>query len=186
MYTPELKVKRLLDALAYYILLGHTDDIETDYRRVMHAKREVPVSSCPDHFENMIYSTGEGTSKGYDNDEYERFSLLLEKLDAKAQKYEVPKKRRPKIESKQHKRRRIGITDGEWLTVNTDNMFRYGDDVYVIEDQEAQYAPISTEYGDYYAMDRILASGGKFYDMNYDEVKVQKIGTVVAKEISGR
>ena len=42
LYTPESKVKRLLDSLAYYLLLGYTDGIETDYRRVMHSKREIP------------------------------------------------------------------------------------------------------------------------------------------------
>ena len=167
------------------MLLGYTDNIETDYRRVMHSKREIPLSSCPESFEHLMYATGGGT-EDIDRADFERFELLLERLDQRAQKYEFPKKQRPKIESGQHKRRRLGICSGEWLTVNTDNVFRYGDDVYVIEDQEAQYAPISTEYGDYYAMDRVLASGGKFYDMNYNEIKVQKIGTVVAKEISGR
>ena len=185
LYSPEIKVKRLLDALAYYMLLGHTEGIETDYRRVMHSKREIPVSSCPSNIENLMYASG-GGSDLIDQDEVERFNLMLERLDARAQKYDTPRKPKVKIESGQHKRRRLGIHGGEWCRVNTDNVFRYGDDVYVIEDQEVQYAPISTEYGDYYAMDKVLASGGKFYDMNYNEIRVQKVGTVVAKEISGR
>ena len=163
------------------MLLGYTDGIETDYRRVMHPKREIPLSSCPESLEHMMYATGGGNEE-FDRADNERFEFLLERLDQRAQKYEFPKKHRRKIESGQHKRRRLGIQGGEWLTVNTDNVFRFGDDVYVIEDNEAQYAPINTEYGDYYAMDRVLASGWKFYDMNYNEVKVQKIGKVVAKE----
>lgn len=180
-----MKVKKLLDSLGYYILLGNTKGIETEYRRVMHAKREIPVSSCPSWIENAVYSTGGGTD-AIDQDEQEHFKIMLERLDLKANQYISKGKRFEKKESGQQKRTRLGIHGGEWLTVNTDNVFRFGDEVYVIDDQEVQYAPISTEYGDYYAMDRVLASSGKFYDMNYDEVKVQKIGTVIAKEISGR
>ena len=134
----------------------------------------------------MMYATG-GGNEDVDRVEFERFELLLERLDARAEKYEMLKKPQRKIESGQRKRTRLGIKDGEWLTVNTDGVFRYGNDVYQIGDQEEQYAPVDTQYGKYYAMDRILASGGKFYDMNYDEVYVQKVGKVVATErVSGR
>ena len=126
----------------------------------------------------MMYATG-GGNEDIDRAEFERFELLLERLDARAEKYELPKKQQRKIESGQHKRTRLGIKDGEWLTVNTDGVFRYGNDIYQIGDQEEQYAPIDTQYGKYYAMDRILASGGKFYDMNYDEVQVYRIGGIV-------
>ena len=182
LYSPEIKVKRLLDALAYYMLLGHTEGIETDYRRVMHAKREIPVSSCPSNIENLMYASG-GGSDIIDRDEVERFNLMLERLDSRAQKYDTPRKPKVKIESGQHKRRRLGIQGGEWCRVDTENKFWFGNEQYVICDNEAQYAPVSTEYGDYYAMDKILASGGKFYDMNYNEVQVMKCGGIVPHDV---
>ena len=173
-------MKRLLDSLAYYLLLGNTDGIETEYRRLMHAKREIPVSSCPSVIENMLYSNGGGTEL-LEQNENEQFSVMLDKLDSKAERYETQRKRKQKFkyESGQHKRARLGIHGGEWCRVDTEGKFWFGNEQYVINDQEAQYAPVHTEYGDYYAMDRILASGGNFYDMNYDEVQVQKVGGIV-------
>lgn len=171
----------MLDSLAYFILIGYTDGIETDYKRVMHAKREIPFSSCPSQIENIAYSTT-GTTDITEKDEQERFNDMLERLDDRAWKYESPVKKKPKIESRQHKRRRLGIRDGEWLNVDTEWKFWVGNEQYVINDQAAQYAPIETAYGLFYPMDRILFSDGKFYDMNYDEVQVYKCGGIVPKD----
>ena len=181
MFTPESKVKRLLDSLGYYLLLGHTDGIVTDYKRVMHAKREIPVSSCPSSVENILYSTGGGT-ESIDADEEERFDLILDRLDHKASIYNGPRKPKKKIESGQHKRMRLGIHGGVWCRVDTDNKFWFNNEQYIIDDQAVQYAPVKTEFGEYYAMDKILASGGKFYDMNYDEVRVLKCGGIVPND----
>jgi len=165
----------LLDSLAYYILLGHTSGIETEYKRIMNAKREIPVSSCPTNIENILYANG-GSPDSIDTDEQERFNLMVERLDHKASRYDDHKKPKKKIESGQRKRMRVGIHGGEWLRVDTDGRFVFNNKQYIIDDQSVQYASVSTEYGDYYAMDKILASGGKFYDMNYDEVVVHRIG----------
>lgn len=172
----------MLDSLGYYMLLGHTDGIVTDYKRVMHAKREIPVSSCPSNVENILYATGGGTEL-IDEDEENRFNLMIERLDHKASIYDQPKKQKKKIESGQHKRMRLGIHGGEWCRVDTDGMFWFGNEQYIIDDQAVQYAPVKTELGDYYAMDKILVSGGKFYDMNYDEVQVQKCGGIVPHDL---
>ena len=172
----------MLDSLGYYLLLGHTDGIITDYKRVMHAKREIPVSSCPSNIENILYATSGGTET-IDTDEEERFNLMLDRLDHKAEIYDGPRKPKKKIESGQHKRMRLGIHGGEWCLVDTDWKFWFNNEQYIINDQAVQYAPIETEFGKYYAMDKILASGGKFYDMNYDEVQVHKIGGVVPAEV---
>lgn len=181
-FSPEIKVKRLLDSLAYYLLLGHTDGIETEYRRIMHAKREIPVSSCPSNIDNLLYSNGGGTEQ-ISNDEEERFDLMLDRLDTRAKRYDAPLKRKPKRESGQHKRMRLGIHGGEWCRVDTDGRFWFGNEQYIIDEQAVQYAPVQTEYGDYYAMDKILVSGGKFYDMNYDEVQVRKCGGIVPHDV---
>ena len=64
------------------------------------------------------------------------------------------------------------------MTVDTEGKFRVGDDFYMIDENEIQYQPIETEYGDLYDMDKVLVSGGKFYDMNFDEVRVYQIGGI--------
>ena len=66
--------------------------------------------------------------------------------------------------------------------MDTDGYFWVGNNRYVISGNAVQYQPVHTEYGDYYAMDRILASGGKFYDMNYDEVEVLQAGGIVSAD----
>ena len=147
----------------------------------MHAKREIPVSSCPEYVDNILYSTG-GSTDDIDRDEDERFNLMLDKLDNKAKQYKVNKKPKGQTESKQHKRMRLGIHGGEWCIVDTENKFWYKNEQYVIDDQAVQYAPVETQYGQYYAMDKILVTGGKFYDMNFDEVKVHRLGGIVPYE----
>ena len=141
----------------------------------MNAKREIPVSSCPSSIDNIFYG-----STAYSGDavqeENAAFRNMLERLDEQAAVYEVKKQPRKRIKSRFQKRLRLGIKDGEWIRVDTEGKFWVGDDQYIISDQEIQYQPISTDYGDYYAMDKILYANGRFYDMNYDEVKVHPIG----------
>ena len=149
--------------------------IETDYKRVMHAKREIPASSCPSSIENMMYATGVSTGLALEEEE-EAFNDLLDRLDARAEVYEQPKVKKKYPETMFHKRQRIGICGGEWCRVDTDGCFRHGNNMYRVNDNEVQYQPVSTEYGDLYDMDKILVSGGKFYDMNLDEVEASAIG----------
>lgn len=174
MFSPEIKVKRFLDSLAYYFLTGDMFGIETDYKKVMHAKREIPASSCPTFVDNLLYSSGATTSMA-DKEENASFRIMINELDAKAEKYEqkVAKKRRDSLFQKYL---RLGIRGGEWCAVDTENKFWFGGIHYLIDENETQYHSVDTDQGEYYAMDRILASGGKFYDMNYDEVKVYEIG----------
>ena len=170
LFSPDTKVKMFLDSLAYYLMLGNTNGIETDYKRIMHAKREIPASSCPSYIENMMYSTI-GTTAPTDREESASFKIMVENLDKRAEKYEAQKARRKREQSRFSKYLELGIHGGEWCAVDTDGRFRYDGREYIIDDQAAQYSAVPTEYGDYYAMDKILAANGKFYDMNYDEVK---------------
>lgn len=103
---------------------------------------------------------------------------MLDRLDEKAAPYEV-KKAHKKTQSLFQKKTKKGIRNGEWIRVDTDGKFWVGNDHYIIDDQEVQYQPVNTEYGDYYAMDKILFADGQFYDMNYDDVKVHRIGGIV-------
>jgi len=173
-----LKIKYFLDSLAYLLLLGSTDGIETNYKRVMHAKREIPVSNCTSDIENFLYATGGATDAG-SVEEQSSFAQMLDRLDERAEPYQTQRSARRKERSRFHMKLKRGIRGGEWHRVDTEGKFWVGNNQYVIDDQVLQYQPVPTEYGDYYSMDRILYSGGKFYDMNYDEVKVYAIGGIV-------
>lgn len=168
-------MKRFLDALAYFFMIGDMQGIETDYKKVMHAKREIPASSCPSFVENVLYASG-GTTDPIDQEERAGFTVMMDRLDAKAEKYEAQKPQRKRQESLFHKRNRLGIHGGEWCRVDTDGLFEYNGSKYEIDKGETQYQPVETEFGLLYDMDRILAnSSEEFYDMNYDKVKVRKL-----------
>lgn len=170
-------MKRFLDSLAYCILIGNTRDIETDYKKVMHAKREIPVSSCPAAIDNMLYASG-GTTSQINEEECASFRVMVEELDERADKYENKKLRRERKDSRYAKRLRAGIRDGEWCRVDTDGIFEFGGRRYRIDSGEEQYLPVETEFGLLYDMDRVLASGAdgtEFYDMNYDKVKAHQL-----------
>ena len=170
-------MKRFLDSLAYFFLIGDTQGIETEYKKIMHDKREIPVSSCPSYVENILYSSGAATEL-IDQEERASFRTMIERLDEKAEIYESQKAQRKRQESKFHKHNRLGIRDGEWCRVNTDGLFEYHGDVYMIDTGAEQYQPIETDSGLLYDMDKILVCGDiplEFYDMNYDKVKVRKL-----------
>ena len=143
----------------------------------MHSKREIPVSSCPSAIENLFYGSG-NIGASYEEEELAAFRDMLDRLDTKASAYEAKKVVRKKEPSRFHKKLKKGIKDGTWYRVDTEGKFWVGNDHYLIDDQAVQYQPIQTEYGDYYAMDKILCADGKFYDMNYDEVTVYHIGGI--------
>lgn len=168
-------MKRFLDSLAYYFLIGETSGIETDYKKVMHAKREIPASSCPSFVENMLYATG-GTTSQASKEECAGFKVLTDELDAKAEKYEAQKASKKRRESLFQKHNRLGIHGGEWCRVDTDGVFEYNGRKYEIDEGATQYQPIETDIGQLYDMDRILATEtGDFYDMKYDKVKAREI-----------
>lgn len=174
LFSPELKVKRFLDSLAYFYLIGDTSGIETDYKKVMHAKREIPVSNCPTEIENMIYASG-SVSDLVNKEEYAAFQIILDRLDLNAEKYDSQKHKKKLTKSLFRKYNKLGIHGGEWCRVDTDWEFSYDGQRYKIDSSESQYDFENTEFGEYYAMDKVLVSGGKFYDMNYDEIKVYKV-----------
>lgn len=157
------------------MLIGNSRDIETEYKRVMHAKREIPASSCPSMVENILYATG-GATDAVDREERAGFEVLVRELDEQANMYEQQKVKRTYPESRYHKFRRMGISGGQWCRVDTDGVFECGGGMYRIDSGEAQYQPVQTEAGELYDMDRILVTDdGKFYDMEYNEVIVHRV-----------
>ena len=161
------------------MLAGSTEGIETIYKNVMRMKREIPASSCPSDIENILYATGVSADT-ISREEWSAFKSMLEQLDTTAELYEAkkPAKHTRSLYSKKIKKN----IHGEWYRVDTEGKFWVGDNQYIIDSNAAQYAPIETDYGDYYAMDKILCAGGKFYDMNYDEVMVYPCGGIVPYE----
>ena len=168
-------MKRFLDSLAYCFLIGNMSGVETDYKKVMHGKREIPVSSCPSQIANLLYATG-GQTKQIDHEECVEFRVITDALDAMAEKYEAQKAVKKRQESLFQKRVRLGVCGGEWCRVDTDNRFEYNGHVYEIDEGETQYQPIETDIGLLYDMDRILATEtGDFYDMKYNKVKARQV-----------
>lgn len=159
------------------MMIGSMNGIETQYKNVIHAKREIPATYCTSEIQDILYASGRLTGD-YAKEEESEFDFMIEQLDEKAAQYET-KKTVKHTESLFSKKMRKNIRDGVWIRVDTDGKFWIGNNKYVISDQEAQYQPVKTEYGDYYAMDKILYAGGKFYDMNYDEVTVYQIGGIL-------
>ena len=156
-------------------MIGNTQGIETDYKKVMHAKREIPASNCPIFVENFMYASG-STTHIIGKDERTAFDVMTSRLDAKAEKYETKKQQHIRRESKFHKHERLGIRGGEWCRVDTDGIFEYNGNRYEIDKDATQYQPIETEIGLLYDMDRILVTGNEeFYDMNYDRVKAKML-----------
>lgn len=180
-FSPESKVKTFLDSIAYYLLLGNMDGIETMYRSVMNAKREIPVSSCPSSVDNIFYASG-GAGDNCAVVEKAAFKEMCDRLDEKASLH-VRKPTRKRTKSLFEKKRKLGIHDGEWFRVDTNGEFWIGNEHYAVAEQEIQYQAIKTAYGDYYAMDKILYANGSFYDMNYDKVDVFRIGGIVSYDV---
>lgn len=164
-------------------MVGSTNSIETPYKSIMHAKREIPVSNCPSEIDNLFYASGVISEKHAQEEKW-LFDHMLEQLDERAERLENKKTVRHK-KSLFSKKLKKNIHDGVWCRVDTDGKFWFGNNHYLIDDQEVQYQPVQTDYGDYYAMDKILYANGKFYDMNYDEVKVQPIGGIVPYDMVG-
>lgn len=46
-FCGENKVKRFFSGLTYFLLLGNTEGMVTNYKEMANGKREIPISSCP-------------------------------------------------------------------------------------------------------------------------------------------
>ena len=94
-------------------MVGDTEGIETDYKRIVNGKREIPISSCPSYVEEFVYG---GNPSSTDNPEENLFfQTVIEKLDQKAEKLTQQRKKisvqkAPPLSSKISKiKKQIGI-----------------------------------------------------------------------------
>lgn len=182
-FCPENKVKLFLNGLAYFLMLGNTGGIVTDYKRVADGKREIPISSCPSYVEDLVYGTG-STLLLVNDDEDAAFQTTLERLDEKAKKY-CPKVSRNKTVKKTYdtkydkiKMIKSLIGDAEFFypTVDTCNEFALLGRIYRIDECVSEYGgkPIGDD-DILYDMDKVICAvcpDGKIYyfDMNMNEI----------------
>lgn len=55
-YAPEKRVKAFLDGCAWLMILDHPEGIESKYKAMVHAAREIPASECPAEISDYFYS----------------------------------------------------------------------------------------------------------------------------------
>lgn len=162
-----------MDGLAYYFLMGRTEDIVTEYKDVMNGAREYPVSSCPSSVANVFYASG-SVPNDTRIEEDAGFRILAETMDARAEARGAKKKASaerqiPKWKRLRNIREENGGAEFRYYQVDTEGYFWIGQSRYHVCDLPA-YQSTPTRYGDLYDMDRIIVCGNRFYDMNGNEI----------------
>ena len=173
-------MKIFLNGLGYFLILGDTEGIETDYKKVVRGSREIPMSSCPSSIEDAVYCSGSTIKKSEDAI---GFQGVLDAVDAKAEKvsgyYKKPlrqtqKQKRVRTRSEKFleamKTTGAHRNDFTHASVDTDGAFTFHGRDYLVS--APQYRPQRTTDGeDFYEMDRIVCVDGiHFYDMSMNEI----------------
>lgn len=173
MFCGENKVKRFFSGLTYFLLLGNTEGMVTNYKEMMNGKREIPISSCPSQIEDLVYGTG-SVLRSSPEDEAAMFEkTTVEETPVKKGKKTVTNEKAAKIKVL---RKECGYDALiSYCTVYTDNTFKYDGELYKISNTVEAYAPKKTALGVLYDMDKIICvkcSDGRvcFYTANYDPI----------------
>lgn len=164
-FSPESKVKSFLSSLGYFLIMGGTDDIVTDYKQLMNGKREIPVSSCPSFIEDTVYGGIHVNSNDLSKKaEGECFRGIMEKADYKVSKrYKTMPSRKPKRKTRfdrsEKLRREGGVKELIPAVVDTENVFHLGGATYCIDGEKCEkYSPKETKSGVLYDMDRVYCA----------------------------
>lgn len=186
-YSPESKVKSFLSSLGYFLMMGSTDGIVTDYKQMMNGKREIPVSSCPSFIEDAVYSGVHGSSSEIVRKaENECFRGMMEKADDKAAKRykRLPSRkvrRKTRFDRSEKLRRDMGIKELVPAVVDTENTFRHNGCTYRIDGEKwKKYDPKETKSGMLYDMDKVycaVRADGKnlFFDGELEQIPDEAI-----------
>ena len=174
MFSPELKVKRFLDSIGYYLLYGQMDGILTSYKEVVNAAREIPVSSCTSEVNNILYASGGAVDT---REEKLEFQTMTSVLDDRVPKRKKPIKadrrvsRRQKIqmilddhagaEIKRYYVDRDGCFDTEHGRLSVIGCNKYNAKVVTRRNGETDIL---------FDMDVILQCGDDWYDQNGDSI----------------
>lgn len=166
----ENKVKRLLDGLAYYLLLGN-GDVSTDYKELIKGKMEVPMSSCPSHIGEMMYGIG-AVARNDEPPSSLPDSEFAMKKKTKIKK-RLPSQRRANLEA--IKRRFGDDVLVEYRRVDTQNNFSFDGSVWHIDESVSEYSPKRTDAGILYDMDTVVIVKSKlgyiyFFNADYSEI----------------
>ena len=185
MFDPESKVKFMLEGLANIILRPNMSGLLTEYQKMKIAKYEIPLSSCSSMLEDTLYSRHVKKDNGEEQEKLEIYmaetarkfdeekSARLKNQPPKKKPKTFPPTRRQKIE---RVREEYGVQKFSEAIVDTDNVFKIGNDYYRIPESCQAYACKKTKDGDVlYDMDKIICgetiSGEKvFFDMNIEPV----------------
>ena len=119
--------------------------------------REIAVSSCPSCIQDLFYA-GAGVLRSDAEEEKTRFAQTLENCNRVLDRKDSRRKDRQETKFDRLEKVR-GMYPGcaiEACTVDTENVFRWREDIYRISDSLSQYRPEDTDCGEYYAMDRAL------------------------------
>ena len=192
MFDPESKVKFMLEGLANIILRPNMSGLLTEYQKMKIAKYEIPLSSCASILEDTLYSRHVKKDNGEEQEKLEMYMAeTARKFDEEkaARLKNQPPKRKPKVfpptrrQKIEKARETYAVQKFTEAIVNTDNVFKIGNEYYRIPESCQAYAPKKTKDGDVlYDMDKIICgetiSGGKvFFDMNIEPVEgVELIG----------
>jgi len=175
-FCGENKVKRFFSGLVYFLLLGNTEGMVTNYKDIMNGKREIPISSCPSQIEDWVYGTGSVLyPQGEDAPVIE---LADDHVPEKKGKNAVKSEREVKLRAL---RKECGYdATFTYCTVDTENRFSYEGKKFVIDSSVEAYAPKSTPHGLLYDMDKIICVKSRdglvrYYTAKYDPIPENKI-----------
>lgn len=190
-WSPENKVKWMLDGCANAILRPNMSGILTDYQKMKMRKYEIPMSSCGSEVEGLLYSQRPVVDNG---EESHHNDLMFEKLD---QAYfdvynkKIPKSRRNIKSSIKHVTTRsdkIKTIKEKYLDclfceemVDTDGYFELDSCKYRVTDD--RYLPVQTGSGVFYEMDKInivmLNNGERlYYTQSFDSISIECVCVV--------
>ena len=177
-YCAENRVKRFLDGIAYFMMIGDTKGIVTEYREKANANREIPVSNCPSFIEDRIYG-GDGAQPTEDDRLY--MKQMREELDERAAKIGIGgtrkdrKKQPTKYGRLQKIKEQLRPKDFIFPIVDTDGNFTVNGAAYHVADDCEAYQPKQVKDDLLYDMDRVTVAvlpdnSLRFFDMNYEPI----------------
>lgn len=177
-FCGENKVKKFLDGLAYYLLIG-SEDVVTDYKEFINGKREIPMSSCPSQINDIVYGAG-CVLHGQGDDELQTL-ISAEETQKKKKTPKTKKKCSQRSGNLQAIREMYGSNAQlSYCRVDTENRFKYSGKIWQISNDVEAYHPKETPVGLLYDMDIVVAvrtSDGTpaFFDANYLPIPSEKI-----------
>ena len=179
MYCGERKVKSFLNQCGYLLGLSSPGSIESEYKRMKHEVTEIPISSAPQAVNDAFYSA-QVPPRVSEEDDDRQYQTMIDMLEDRSVHPTRMAVHNNKYETKFTKiKRLIDQHPGCKITaaiVNTDGIFEYNDEKYMVDPSEQKYQPIKNQDGEeVYIMDTVTVlddmGNMSVFDMNMDEIK---------------